>query len=423
MNPERVKTLIVGGGVSGLCAALALPGEALILEKEAEAGGYCRSFEQDGFLWDCAGHFFHFADERGERFFRSLFEPGELVERRKNSKILYGGRLIDYPFQANLHQLDKSELLDCLYDLLHREEARDEENLAERLCGLYGAATLEKFLRPYNEKLYACQLEELAPDALGRFLPRIGLKELTENWKKASDRSYNSCFLYPRRGAGAFIERLLRRLPPNSLRCGRSLLRVDAKEKLAIDSEGGVYRYDSLVSTAPLPRLLAALGRSESAASLHSSSVLVLNLGFERKAPLTDIHWIYVPGREAPFYRLGFYDNILGGDRASLYLEIAVAEDGEADRARKLTDSLSALRDLGLIQPDNRLLSHQALLLRPAYVQLRPGTAELVQTLRAELERQDIYSIGRYGAWSYRSMEDCVLEALALGERLGGGKG
>ena len=61
MSEKHVKTLIIGGGISGLCAALALSPDSMILEKEPEPGGYCRSIRQDGFLWDFAGHFFHFA--------------------------------------------------------------------------------------------------------------------------------------------------------------------------------------------------------------------------------------------------------------------------------------------------------------------------------------------------------------------------
>ncbi|WP_197739568.1 NAD(P)-binding protein [Vibrio taketomensis] len=56
---DKVKYLIVGGGVSGLAFANFVESEDyLIIEKEAELGGYCRTIYQDGFVWDFAGHFF-----------------------------------------------------------------------------------------------------------------------------------------------------------------------------------------------------------------------------------------------------------------------------------------------------------------------------------------------------------------------------
>ena len=67
---ESVEYLVVGGGISGLsfanwlreaaAARGAREPEILILEAEAEPGGYCRSVLQDGFVWDYSGHFFHF---------------------------------------------------------------------------------------------------------------------------------------------------------------------------------------------------------------------------------------------------------------------------------------------------------------------------------------------------------------------------
>jgi protoporphyrinogen oxidase len=58
---ESVKTLIVGAGMSGLATAAFLKDkDYLIVERDAEIGGYCKTIKQDGFVWDYSGHFFHF---------------------------------------------------------------------------------------------------------------------------------------------------------------------------------------------------------------------------------------------------------------------------------------------------------------------------------------------------------------------------
>lgn len=417
MQQERVKTLVIGGGISGLCAALALGDGALVLEAAPEPGGYCRSIRQDGFVWDYAGHFFHFRTEEGRRFFLSLFTPEELVETRRRCQILYRGQRVDAPFQANLSQLPKAELIDCLCELFHRPEKAAYDSFLDYLNGSFGAAVTEKFLRPYNEKLYACPLDTLDAGAMGRFFPAMTLPEIIDSLRRPAKPGYNSRFLYPRAGAGAFIERLCARLPAGTVRCGRRLAALDPAKHLALDSAGTRYRYDALVNTAPLPALLRLLGDA-AADALSANRVLALNLGFAEKGPETALHWLYVPGPEANFYRLGFYDNLVQGPRASLYLELAFPAGAAVDVPREREKALRALFELGLIQPENRLLAHSAVWMDPAYVHLRPGTeARVQQTLRA-LEQQSIYSMGRYGAWRYCSMEDCMLEAFALGERL-----
>ena len=423
MSEKHVKTLIVGGGISGLCAALALGPDSLILEKEPEPGGYCRSVRQDGFLWDFAGHFFHFRTDMGRQFFLSQFKPGELADVQKRCQILYRGRRIDYPFQTHIHQLEKAELIDCLYDLFHRRPKDHYDSFLELLVGSYGHAVTEKFLRPYNEKLYACDLSTLDPAAMGRFFPAADLRDIIDNMKGSCDRSYNSRFFYPKGGAGALIDALCRRLDPGTLLTGRELVAVDAEHKLACDNQGDCYRYEILINSSPLHRFLRMLDKpalTEMAKRLRCNQVLVLNLGFERKAPDRELHWMYVPGPEADAYRVGFYDNVLNTDRASLYVEISFPEGAQIDKEKELDLTLRALRRQGLIQEDNALLSHCALLMDPAYVQLRPDTGKTVGEIREALAGMDIFSIGRYGSWRYCSMEDCMLEAFSLAENLKG---
>ncbi len=420
MSTRRVQNLIIGGGVSGLCAALFLGGDTLILEREGEPGGYCRSVRRDGFVWDYAGHFFHFRTDRGRDFFLSLFDEGEVLEAEKSCRVLYRGRLIGYPFQTHLQELDKAELIDCLYELFHRPASAARDSFLAMLYGGYGRAITDKFLRPYNEKLYACDLRGLSPAAMGRFFPAAEPMAIIDSLKRETDGSYNRRFFYPKGGAGELAERLCRRLPPDSLLTGRSLVSLDPAAKTAVDSEGMRYRYDRLINTAPLPRFLSLLGPEGArlAAGLSANKVLALNLGFEGPGPLPGLHWLYVPEPEARYYRVGFYDSLQGGGRASLYAEIAYPAGAEIDAEAALDETLFALRRQGLIQPDNRLLASCALIMDPAYVHIGPDTEQELRRVKAALASLDLYSIGRYGSWRYCSTEDCILEAAVLAEEL-----
>jgi protoporphyrinogen oxidase len=119
---ESVEYLVVGAGVSGLSFANWIraedpAAEILVLEKEDEPGGYCRTVAQDGFVWDYSGHFFHFRHPEIEAWLRARMPAAEIRTVAKRAFVRYGGRDIDFPFQKNIHQLERADFLDCLVSL------------------------------------------------------------------------------------------------------------------------------------------------------------------------------------------------------------------------------------------------------------------------------------------------------------------
>ena len=57
--------VILGGGITGLAAANALKAageEYLVVEKEEEPGGHCRSIVAGRYAFDMSGHFLHSSD-------------------------------------------------------------------------------------------------------------------------------------------------------------------------------------------------------------------------------------------------------------------------------------------------------------------------------------------------------------------------
>ena len=207
-------------------------GDYLIVEKEDEVGGYCRTIKEKDYVWDYAGHFFHFStDEFKKRFIDSVDED-EIIYKDKNTKIIYKGELVDYPFQTNIHQLEKSEFIDCLYDLFHKEEKEEYDNFLDMLYGKFGKSIVEKFLKPYNEKLYAVDLTTLDKDAMGRFFPYADIPAIIDNMKANKDStSYNNSFLYPRSGAGSFIQILYDALDKEKVLLNHVVDKIDRANK------------------------------------------------------------------------------------------------------------------------------------------------------------------------------------------------
>lgn len=180
---KKIDTLIIGAGVSGLTYAANCKDKYLIIEKEKTPGGLCRTFYSGEYVWDFAGHFFHFASAEVKNMFEENVRKEDMVICKKNTNINYEGNIINYPFQMNIHELPQNEFVDCLYDLFHKEEKEHYNNFEDMLYGKFGKSITEKFLRPYNEKLYACQLSELDTNAMGRFFPYANPLEIIDNMK------------------------------------------------------------------------------------------------------------------------------------------------------------------------------------------------------------------------------------------------
>lgn len=416
----QVKYLIIGAGISGLTAANYLKKDYLLIEKENEPGGYCRTIHRGDYVWDYAGHFFHFKTDEFRRLFHENIPEQDIISQTKRTKILYKGQLVDYPFQTNIHQLEKQEFIDCLYDLFQRKEKTEYSDFLDMLYGKFGKSIVEKFLKPYNEKLYACDLHQLDKDAMGRFFPYADIPQIIANMKREQDSSYNSTFLYPRNGAGSFLDVLYRRLDATKVRLGCTLTRVDAERKLAYTDGGEEISFEYLINTAPLNHFLAMLGTDaalELNGRLSYNKVLVFNLGFSKKSAFKE-HWIYVPDKDVNYYRIGFYDNILSTDKLSMYVEIGYPKDAAVDTEQQLALTLENLKRCGIVTEDNSLIASSTILMDPAYVHIRRDTEAAIAEMKRSLAVSGIHTIGRYGGWTYCSMEDCMLEAKELVQTL-----
>jgi protoporphyrinogen oxidase len=428
-----VDTVVIGAGVSGLGFANwwrdRHPGAALVvLEGEAEPGGYCRTVVQDGFVWDYSGHFFHFKDPAIEAWLRARMPGQDVRTVVRRAVIRYAGRDIDFPFQTHIHQLPHDDFLECLVELYFRPSGDGPpRSFGDMLVRRLGKGITDKFLRPYNEKLYATDLDRLDVAAMGRFFPQADIADIIAGMRPrpggatgAAGAGYNATFTYPAGGAVQYIHALLRDLPAGMVSCGEPATAIDLAARCVVTPRRRI-RYDRVVSSAPLPALARLCGIAHDAAVFSSNKVLVFNLGFDRKGP-RDVHWMYFPDRERVFYRVGWYDNILpprpdAPDRMSLYVEIGAASDAVVDvdalRARVLDD----LRREAIVG-DHQLVSHHHVVLDPAYVHITQASLAETARLKLALAAHDVHSVGRYGGWTYCSIEDNLVETRALARSL-----
>ena len=257
---------------------------------------------------------------------------------------------------------------------------------------------------------------------MGRFFPYADKKQIIANMKKNKDEvSYNNKFLYPRNGAGSFINILYNKLDKSKIKLNTHIVSIDLNNKIAKTQDGQEYKFEYLINTAPL-NVFMDLIDDEKIKKLESelsyNKVLVFNLGFNKKSKYVKEHWMYIPDKDVNYYRIGFYDNILDSDKLSMYIEIGFDKDEKIDIDEQLKMTLENLLKNGIIDNDTKLEEYVSIVMNPAYVHINEKTDKEIRKLQKEWKNKGVYTIGRYGAWTYCSMEDCMIQAKELAKTL-----
>jgi protoporphyrinogen oxidase len=235
------------------------------------------------------------------------------------------------------------------------------------------------------------------------------------------DTGYNASFWYPRSGGIGHLVDGLRKGVENCM-VNQNVAAIDLNARTLVTTSGETYRWNALFSSMPLKGLCQITADEKllaAARELSHSSTISFNIGLRGALRLEfqELHWIYVPDRDIPFYRLGFYSNVSKGACApgysALYVEVGVSPE-HADRLNLVKDLqpdvLRWLEKLGWISSRDVVcvVTH---IIRHAYVHHTNKRDRLVGSILELLRKHDVFPIGRYGLWDYTSMEDSMESA------------
>ena len=425
--------MIVGGGLTGLVAAEQLERAGtptVVLEREAEPGGACRSLSDDGFVFDYTGHLLHVARPETEAYLEELGLWRQLEIHTRRAAVVIGGQATPYPVQINTHGLAPEVRRDCLLGFVRAwadETADEPADFRAWTLDRFGEGLAEHFFFPYNSKLYRARPEELSLDWVGRYVPKPKLEEVINGALGLHDEDvgYNAIFRYPKKGGISLL--------PNGvadclsgLRLEREVTGVHLKERWVELADSERLGWRKLLSTISLPALIDRLVDplpkevAEARRALRWVRVLNLALGVEGPAPSAE-HWLYFPDPELPFYRVGFPSN--HGDLApagchTVSVEVSL-DPGEGDVEALATAAQSALVGVGLLD-DGAVRVRRVTVLDPAYVVFDHPRREAVALLRGFLREQGVILAGRWAEWKYSAMEDAVLDGMRAARSLGG---
>jgi protoporphyrinogen oxidase len=398
--------IVIGAGISGLSVGQALDGEFVVLEKSAVAGGLSGQYQVGGHAFDHGGHYFHFLDKSGVKEHVEKFHAFRMY--RRDSKIFLLERFIPYSLQYHLAYLPAKWRGPILAEILNGR-AEPKADLENFLLAHFGRHFFNLFFEPYLRKFYGRPLSGLISGMDKGSIPIPRLEDVLAGarGKKFFSEGYNPVFYYPAQAPQKFMENYSQPLR-DKIKFSEKVIRIEARHKKLFTSKG-VYRYENLVSTMPLKELLGIIEPAPPfpRQQLRNISTLVLNavLAGRRR----HFHWLYLPEKRFPFYRVGYYP---AAETVSVYLEKTIASGAPLDTQRLFREMAFTLRQTGIVAHENEILFHDFKKIPVSYVIFDRHWPLLVPAILSHLRRQKIYSIGRYGSWNYSSMADDIQMAL-----------
>ncbi|MDQ7824588.1 MAG: FAD-dependent oxidoreductase [Candidatus Eremiobacteraeota bacterium] len=422
-------TGILGGGLSGLALQRFMASESEVLEKEERPGGLMRTFHRDGFAYDIGGHILF---SRKEALLEMLkgFLGSNMHYRMRANWVLYKGRYVKYPFENGLGGLDREDIFDCLMGFL-KNDYPPPANFLEWIYHMFGTGIAERYLVPYNQKIWKEPLDRMGIEWVER-VPRPPLEDVVKSAIGIETEGYvhQLYFYYPLQGG---IEALIKAVAGESARIetGFHVREIErTRDGWRISDGSREKSYDRLVVTIPVTEALEALNGCpadvlEAARALRHNMVRIVLVGVNNDA-LMDKSAIYIPQSDALPHRvcfMGYFSaaNVPEG-KSSLIAEVTTHRNHELYKVSdgELTGKVvEGLHRAGIIDRHDVAVT-EVRNIEYGYVVYDSLYREHMAKIRSYCSSLGLELLGRWGEFDYINMDEVVKRAHNLAQSLKG---
>jgi protoporphyrinogen oxidase len=395
--------IIIGAGISGLTAARFCHQPSRIFEKKPFPGGLSSQYHSQGIAFDYGGHYFHFQNKA--HIYSLLKQFSHLKQYQKKSLVYLNKQLIPFPIQFHLSFLSKSDRNRILAEMEQRDFS-NSSNLKMHIEKSFGNHLATIFFYPFLEKYYQTDLSELRHDMDKGSIPVPSMEQVKQgtNGKRFRQVGYNALFYYPEHGLRSFIDHYSD-IKNTTISFNSPVTAIDLENK-TISIHNKHYSYDTLITTMPLKELIPMISQAHwfpDPERFEAVSTVIVNIALTHRRKR--FHWLYIPEKIYPFYRVGYYP---GNNPVRCYLELAYRQKQQASNEQLKNAALAILTDIGMIQSKHEIIHIDIISIPISYILFnRFWKTDVAKTLNL-LKSHQVYSIGRYGSWTYSSMSDDI---------------
>lgn len=398
-----MKFLILGAGPAGLTFANKLLQSSedsfIVLEKEHEAGGLCRSVIVDGSPFDIGGG--HFLDVRrphvNEFLFHFMPEDEWDIYNRKTT-LHVNGNVIGQPIEANIWQMKIEDQVEYLKSIAVAgcNLGKDmPEKFVDWIYWKLGEKIAKDYMIPYNQKMFSKELDQLGTYWLEK-LPNVSFEETLlsclEKKPYGKDPGHTK-FYYPNKyGYGELWLRMADALGEH-IEYNMTINGIDFNTRTVTTAEGSNYQADVIITTIPWMEFEEIVGMPEEILeSIQELKYSSIQTEYHPEHLDTDSQWIYFPDPALSYHRILVRHNFCPGSKG-YWTETnseRVGMDEPTNNFKYMNQYAYPLNTIKKLKIMNRLLEWS--------------------------REQNVYGLGRWGEHSHYNSDVTVELAMKLAD-------
>jgi protoporphyrinogen oxidase len=311
-----MRIAILGGGIAGVAAGFELDAanvDFVVFESNNAIGGLCKTIALDGFEFDIAGvHVLHSKIPAVLDRIRDLLEPN-LARSERVAAIRGIDSHLLFPLASHLWTLPIRTRISALASLATARACgavfrREFRTFKEWVDHEFGKVLADLHYLPYGRKLWKTDPENLSIEWLTSIIPP---PKIRSSFRLTTDRKQHWMYHPIRGGIQALVDRLAEGIV-SKIRMGAAVAHIERRKGLFyVNGE----RFDGIVSTLPLPALVALCPQLHSrvvraADQLRFLSLMTFCIAIDGP-PQFHESWVYVPSlADTPVHRISCMGNL-----------------------------------------------------------------------------------------------------------------
>lgn len=415
---DKKRIAIIGAGVSGLTAARLLRDkyDVTIYEKADKPGGLIKCERVEGSLFHtCGGHVFNTKKQDVAQWFWGFFKQNDdFVKTDRNSVVQFEQSVVPYPIENHVYMMPSDVQSGFLDDCLNiaQGKVKPPTDFETFLRGRFGDTLYNLYFKPYNEKVWRCDLRNVSLAWLEGKLPMPTVKEmLFNNFNHVEEKQFvHSSFYYEKQNGSQFLADVL---------AGGLNIIYNADISSLTYSEGKWHvagqEYDNVIYCGNIKEMIGRLSGVDVAAFVPEVDALAYHgtTAVFCEIDTNPYSWIYLPSDKYACHRIICTGNFAQSNNAPSLPSDRITATVE------FTDAISKddiLDNLAKMPYHPRYITHRYH--KYTYPIQTHSTRQMILSLKQHLAQTSFYFTGRFADWEYYNMDVAMAAAMNVCQSL-----